>query len=318
VNETTGSLVVVPPSLPLTIATRSMPPAVVGEFYAEAISVLGGTPPYRFESDDAPLTLQTTGRLVGEPPFAETRFFEACVTDARDVRRCATIGFSAVDPTNVIEIGLADLPNGLVDRPYDVSIPVEGAAPPVTFALEGELPEGMTFEASDGRLLGTPTVAGVFPIVVEARDDAGLFDRNPFVLVVLEAGDLQLTTGQLPDGRLGEPYTALGGEPVELQISGASEAREVVFALGAGELPPGLTLVGSRLEGTPTETGTWAFTLVAFDSSGDSAQRFYGVSVTDGTSSGGGGGCRGVDAGGTNIWVPWVLAALLFFRRRSS
>lgn len=320
INDTTETLVVVPPSLPLTIATRAMPPAVVGEFYAETIRVLGGTPPYRFESDDAPLTLQATGRLTGEPPFATARFFDVCVTDARNERTCATIAYSAIDPSDVIEIGLADLPNGLVDRPYEISIPVTDAVEPVQFSLDGGLPAGLEFDPIGGRLFGRPEVAGVFPIIIEARDASGRFDRNPFVLVVLEAGSLQIVTQQLPEGRLGEPYSVLGGGPVELEAEGASPDREVVWTLGVGELPPGLSLVESRIEGTPTERGTYAFTLVAFDSSGDSARRFYGVTVTDGGGAGGGGGgCVGVDGSGPGSGTVLGLALigwLAFGRRR--
>lgn len=293
INQTASALVIVPPSLPLTIATRAMPPAVVGEFYAEPIQVLGGTPPYRFESDDAPLTLQGSGRLVGEPPFAAAQFFDVCVTDAENERTCATLAYSAIDPSNVIEIGLADLPNGLVDRGYDISIPVAGAVDPVRYGLEGVLPDGLEFDPAGGRIFGQPRVAGAFPIVIEARDGAGRFDRNPFVLVVLEAGDLQIRTQRLPDGRLDQPYEALGGGPVELEVDGADADREVVWALGGGSLPPGLSLDGAILEGTPTELGTYAFTLVALDASGDSAQRFYGVTITDGSIvRRGGGGCR--------------------------
>jgi hypothetical protein len=193
-NETSAALTVVPPSLPLTITTRSMPPAVVGEFYSEVIIVLGGTPPYRFESGDAPLTLQATGRLVGEPPFATATFFEVCVTDARNDQTCATVAFSAIDAADVIEIGLADLPNGLVDRPYAINIPVIDAEPPVQLALEGDLPPGLAFDAAQGRLAGTPEVAGTYPVIIEARDAAGRFDRNPFVLVILESGALQIAT----------------------------------------------------------------------------------------------------------------------------
>lgn len=316
INTTEGTFVVVPPSLPLTIATRSMPPAVVGEFYAETIVVLGGTPPYRFESTNAPLTLQSTGRLVGEPPFATAGFFEVCVTDARDASVCADVAFSAIDPADVIEIGLADLPNGLVDRDYEVSIPVNDAEGPIDYALEGELPPGLSFDESRGRLFGRPEVAGTFPIIIEATDAAGRFDRNPFVLVVLEAGALQIVTEQLPDGRAGEPYTVLGGDPVQLEVEGASADREVVWTLGVGSLPPGLSLSGDRIEGAPTEVGTWAFTIVAFDSSGDSAQRFYGVSVTEGAAATAGGGCTAAPGTGISLELALLILGALAARRR--
>lgn len=318
INTTEGRFNVVPPSLPLTIATRAMPPAVVGEFYAETILVLGGVPPYRFEATDPPLTLQSTGRLTGEPPFATDRFFEVCVTDARNDEVCSPIAYSAIDPGDVIEIGLADLPNGLVDRDYELSIPVTNAVAPIEFAIEGELPPGLSFDAAAGRIFGQPEVAGVYPIVIEARDAGARFDRNPFVLVILEAGSLQIVTDRLPDGRLGRPYTLFGGDPPEIEVTGAAEGREVAYTLGVGSLPPGLELNGAQITGTPTETGTFAFTIVAFDESGDAAQRFYGVTISDGSSETGssGGGCSAVGVTTASPILLLLLALAIASRRR--
>jgi hypothetical protein len=115
---------------------------------------------------------------------------------------------------------------------------------------------------------------------------------------------------------------ALDRGPVELRVEGADPDRPVVWVLGVGALPAGLQLDGDRIVGTPTELGTSAFSLVAFDSSGDSAQRFYGVSITDGSSAtAGDGGCvcvRGADRWPSLGLVVLMGGAALLLRRRSA
>ena len=67
-----------------------------------------------------------------------------------------------------------------------------------------------------------------------------------------------ITTGTLPDGKVGEAYsqilTADGTTPITWSVSGA--------------LPDGLTLVGDTIKGTPSKAGDFKFTVKATNSAG--------------------------------------------------
>jgi len=86
-----------------------------------------------------------------------------------------------------------------------------------------------------------------------------------------------IVTPSLPGGMLGAPYAA----PVELEDGGTGPRYE--WTISAGAVPPGLSLVGSgpsaQLVGTPTQTGTFTFTVSSEDSAGLVATRSYTVTV---------------------------------------
>jgi hypothetical protein len=70
-------------------------------------------------------------------------------------------------------IGCGDPPNGKVNVPYTHSFPVEGGVAPLTFAITaGALPSGLTLEAADGTVEGTPAAAGLSTFTVEVTDSA--------------------------------------------------------------------------------------------------------------------------------------------------
>src|SRR5207249_398076 len=55
------------------------------------------------------------------------------------------------------------------------------------------------------------------------------------------------------------------------------------WAVTSGALPPGLSLAGSTISGTPTTAGTYTFTLRATDANGCQGSRSYNWQVVCGT-----------------------------------
>ncbi|BDP40738.1 hypothetical protein DAETH_07070 [Deinococcus aetherius] len=82
---------------------------------------------------------------------------------------------------------------------------------------------------------------------------------------------LYFTTTSLPVAYLAEIYDA----PVGV----AGGAGPYALRVGSGTLPPGLTLRGGRLSGTPTKTGTYTFAVEASDANLSTKVQSYTLNI---------------------------------------
>ena len=159
------------------------------------------------------------------------------------------------------------LPNGLVGQSYSYSFSASGGTAPYTFSSRG-VPSGFSF-SSTGTLSGTPSQAGVYPVQVAVTDRA---NRTAVATAQLTVYDkLRVSTTTLPPAIIGQSYSqslaASGGLP--------SYTWEVV-----GGLPPGISLVGSSLSGTPTSPGVFVMNLIVTDATGQRANPTVVLQVT--------------------------------------
>lgn len=83
------------------------------------------------------------------------------------------------------------------------------------------------------------------------------------------------SAGALTAGENGTEYAGVTFALVSNPIGASS------FSVAAGELPPGLALVGNSLEGTPTETDDFSFSIRGTDDFGNTVVNAYTLSVTD-------------------------------------
>ncbi len=112
--------------------------------------------------------------------------------------------------------------------------------------------------------LGVVTVpnnvpAGSYTVTIRATDNCGVFTDASFTLNV-SCLAITVNPPTLPNGFVGtlynQPLSATGGTP------------GYAFTLNSGASPPGLSIVGSSLTGTPTTTGVFNFSIKATDSGG--------------------------------------------------
>ena len=100
----------------------------------------------------------------------------------------------------------------------------------------------------------------------------------PTTATAAEPLTLTVPNGPLPAATLGTQYglgiTALGGG-----------TRPVTWSVVSGSLPPGLSVIknwgnsSTMINGTPTRTGTYSFTLRARDKDGNSTTGSYSIQV---------------------------------------
>lgn len=162
-------------------------------------------------------------------------------------------------------------------RPFSQTFGVPGV-PPSAYALEldGAPPGGLAFDPASGTLAGTPTSAGGadFAIRVTRVADGKAMGTFAYRLLVEEPAVITVTPAILPDALLDIAYD------VVLHPSGGQEPYG--FAL-TGRLPEGLAFDPSlaRFSGIPKETGTFPLGVSITGRNGASLEKDYSLTVTE-------------------------------------
>jgi hypothetical protein len=159
-------------------------------------------------------------------------------------------------------------PSATTGAPYSAAFGPTGTI----FSETGALPNGLTLSSS-GVLSGTPTQAGSFPITVNASN-ANQCMGSASVTISVFCPSIQSGPATLPSGTDQQAYMATnlfaasgGSGPYSYQLTGS--------------LPPGMSVTGGMLSGTPTTFGTFSFSVTATDSNGCTGTTSYSLQITN-------------------------------------
>lgn len=255
-------------------SAATLPGAIVGTAYSEALRAAGGTPPYTWTltagSLPPGLSLAASGVISGTATAVGTSSFTAQVTDGAALQASKQMSIAVeLRPS----ITTSALPNGVAGVAYSQALAASGGTPPYSWSISsGALPSGLALSAA-GAITGTPTTGGAFTFTVQLSDSFSATATKQFSITV--AATLSISTAaSLPYGVIGASYsqtlTAIGGMP------------PYTWTLTAGTLPAGLTLGSAgTITGTPTAAGTSPFTLqVKGSTAATASQQFTLVIVT--------------------------------------
>ncbi len=274
-NNVTGtqaiSLTVDAPTI--TVSPNTVSNATVGVAYTPAsFTASGGAAAYTYSvsagSLPAGMNLSSGGTLSGTPTAAGTFNFTVQAKDANNFTgTTSSISMTVNAPT--ITVGPGAISNMQVGVPYSQQFIASGGTQGsgYTFAASGTVPAGLSLSSS-GLLSGTPTSATSSASFTVTATDQSTGTGAPFsgsqgYTVSVAAPTLSISpvsgttlTAATQNSSYSQPFTASGGTPnYNYQITG-------------GTLPNGLSLSnGGQLSGTPTEAGTFNFTVTATDSS---------------------------------------------------
>lgn len=252
-----------PLEMAITGASCPLPTATLGVPYTQLLSVSGGTPPYRWTlSNSLPLgiTLTQDGRIAGTPTAAGAYPFRMSVADATG-QSVSQDCWLVVDPPQLQITSSCPLPAASTGVPYNARVTASGGSGEYTWSVIGSLPPGLAIR-SDGRLSGTPTMAGPYLFRLRAEDSRGAPVATACSITVVPAA-LGISSCPMRDGAVGEAFdqvlTAVGGaEPYSWTYSGSPAPGVSIFSSG-------------HASGTPTQAGAYTFSLAVTDANGQRA-----------------------------------------------
>jgi hypothetical protein len=258
-----------------SITTTDITRGKKGDPYIMQLLAANGKLPYSWTlvsgSLPAGLSMNASGLISGTPAVFGTFSFGVRVTDAAGATSVASFSMIIISDIEALRIfSSGDLDQAIIGVAYSFQLLFSGGVPPRTWSPgTGSLPPGLSL-SSAGVISGTPTQLGTFSFTVQLTDSSPQTVSSQPLRITVVPVPLQIqTSGDLTKGSINVPYS------YPLQITGGTQPY--TWTLASGALPPGLSLNASTgvISGTPTQYGTFTFTVGATDT--------QPVSVTSGT-----------------------------------
>jgi hypothetical protein len=176
--------------------------------------------------------------------------------------------------------GVCVLPAAAAGQPYEAFLLTSNGAVDTFTITNGSLPPGLSMPATYGAagtiVGGTPTAAGTFTFTVHVT--------NFGTSTPSTNGTYRITVGPAPPLTITFPSTCCNagtvGSSYFQNFFTSGGVGPFTWMVAAGHLPPGVTLTGGHLGGTPTVAGTYTFTIKVTDSAGDQATEPGSITIS--------------------------------------
>jgi hypothetical protein len=252
-------------SVPLSIGTASVPDMTLSADYYIQLSVLGGTPPYRWRLSSGTLPTginlnEISGEIRGVP--SQTGTFPVTISLQDAAGSLADRIYTLNVVTGAVRIITDSLPDGVRGEPYSVALTATGGQSPYTWTLTGgALPAGLQLKP-EGVIEGEPEEASSSQIVLTVTDSAGSTASIQPTLTI-EESESQYLEVKLEDvtshkAILRYGYAGLkAGERCQVEVSRDSKIKHLTDSVvDAGGRAPRFLVVGQRVQLTP-DTRYW-------------------------------------------------------------
>jgi hypothetical protein len=183
-----------------------------------------------------------------------------------------------------LTIGTGYLPDELASNYYDTTLSASGGQTPYRWSMSPgslALPGGITL-ATNGVISGTPVTADIGTNYFSIRVTDFQGNTADQLLSIVIYPTLTMASNSLPNGMVGAAYTA------QISVSGGDASYGYSYNV-EGTLPPGLNLGSGTttssnevfiISGTPTNSGTFSFTVQAYDLDFNEVQNNYSITVS--------------------------------------
>ncbi len=236
------------------ITTRSLKDATVNKNYSVVLKAKGsGTLTWSAEGLPDGLTIdRSKGKISGKPTLAGAYNPSFTVTNGTE-SATSTIAIIVKDVKPKIK---ASVKAGMIDTAYTATFSASAGTGTITWALSGDLPNGLTFDAEKLTISGKPTEGWKGEIVIMASNYGWTTSKK--CKLQIKAVKPKFTFKNPPAATFNEPYAAeatlIGSQPLVLDIKG---------------LPAGLSYDYDsfdevvKIYGTPTEGGKFTVKMTA-------------------------------------------------------
>lgn len=250
----------------LGITTASpLPAAVVGTPYTETFAGLGGSGTYTFSLGSSLPGLTFSGAsLMGTPTGAGTFTFQVKVTDGTVT---ASSSFT-LKITTSLSITSSSNPSEIVFGSYVTgTLTATGGQTPYIWSATG-LPTGVTLNASNGGLGGSPAQPGNYSFTATVTDAESPAATKTITLTLQVLGFT--TPAALPAASTTAAYSQ------GFTVAGGASP----YTFSSPALPAGLSFSGASLSGTPSTVGVYNFSVRVTDANGFSTTSGFNLTVT--------------------------------------
>lgn len=261
-----------------SVVTTDVARGKKGDAYSQQLAAANGHPPYVWTiisgSLASGLSLNASGLISGTPTVYGNFPFTVRVTDSTAATAIASftlVILPDIEPLRIISAG--DLEQGSTGVAYASQLLFTGGTPPRVWSMgTGLLPPGLTLGLTTGVISGTPILVGTYSFTVQLTDATQLTVISQTLRITIVPGPVRVvTSGDLTRGTVNANYA--------YTLAGAGGLAPYTWSVASGALPPGLSLNANSgtISGTPTQYGTFTFTVGISDSQ---HPPFTGVSAT--------------------------------------
>ena len=277
-STASASLNIAAPTIALSPASGALPDGQAGVSYSQLITSTGGIAPITYSLTGAlppGVSPPVGGVISGTPTATGTYSFTVTGADSSGNAYTGSANYSITVAAPTITPSTTPLLSGTVGVAYSDDVTATGGNAPYTFALDtGLLPLGVTLNTANGRISGTPTEAGSFPITIRVTDSTtgGTYSGTQSYTLVINAPTITLSSTTLPNATIAQVYSA-SGAPI------TATGGTAPHSYAATGLPAGLTINATSgvVSGTPTAGGNFNFSVTATDSSTGAGAPFTGT-----------------------------------------
>jgi hypothetical protein len=260
-----------PVVVPLSINQAALTPkfATVSAPYSVQLSAAGGgSQTWSVVEGSLPsgLQLSSSGLISGTPTATGDFTFKVRVSDST---RSATQSYS-LSVVQPLKIAPVTAPAGEVSVPFTLGPTVAGGKAGYKWSAAG-LPAGVSLDAATGRLSGSPSAPGSFPVKLTVTDSLGLTDTVDVTLTF--APKLSIVTRALRAGKVGRAFA--------LRVATTGGVVPRTWKVVRGALPAGVhfsTRTGA-FSGTPKRAGKTTLVLQVTDKLGAVARVTLKLSI---------------------------------------
>lgn len=270
------------PAEPLTIVSRRIAPAVVGQEYVFPLIVTGrsASSSVAWSATGLPdgFAISASGTLTGTPQVAGTSTITVTAMAGQETATRDLL-LEVRDNANLLIVPSV-LPGARFGEAYSAQLESTGGLQPILWTFDrGTLPPGLSISTM-GLISGTPSEAGSYTFVVAARDSSPgnpARDVNTFEIVVADNGGLTISTPNLPDAIVNQSYEAL------IEVMGGT--APYTWTIPEGRVPEGIlanantNTTGFALRGQAAEVETRNFLVEVRDADGRTAVRAFSLRV---------------------------------------